>query len=474
MNSLQVNSILPLIILSVTSIVIMLVTTVKRNHKVIFGLSLVGLIIAFYTLFPVSEIIPININDFLLIDTYTLFFWGLIFAATLFVILISYHIISISEEQKEEYYILIFTAALGSSVLVASVHFISFFLGLEILSISLYILIAYFRKLDISIEAGVKYLILAAAASAILVFGMSLLYAEFGTMNFYQLGKMNSAQEMSPIAFAGFAFLIAGIGFKLAVVPFHMWTPDVYDGASSPITAFIATVSKGGMFALLLRFYDAFNGYAYDSLMIIFGIIAIASMFIGNWLALLQMNVKKILAYSSIAHLGYLLVAFIAGGKFANQAVAFYLTAYFITTIGAFGVVSFLSNEKREAFKIDDYKGLFWKRPWLSFGFTAMILSLAGIPLTAGFVGKYYVLAAGVNKAVWGLVIILVLNSAIGLYYYLRIVVQMFSKPETEKESYKTSILTGFALTVLTLLLIFVGVYPTALINLIQSMVGVF
>ena len=474
MTSTDIFSILPLIILSASAIIIMLTIAVKRNHYVIFCFSLIGLCAAFFSLFNVPELIPYNLGTLLLIDNYTLFFWGLLFLSGILITLISFNALHISDENKEEYYILIFTAILGSSVLVASINFVTMFIGLEILSVSLYVLISYLRKKEQSIEAGVKYLILAAAASGFLLFGIALIYAEYGTMDFYKLSNALSEISITPIAYAGMAFLIVGIGFKLAVVPFHMWTPDVYEGASSPITAFIATVSKGGMFALLLRFFTIINGYQYDKLMLIFGVIAVASMFAGNWLALFQLNVKRILAYSSIAHLGYLMVAFLAGGNLAAEAVAFYLTAYFITTIGAFGVISFLSNSEKEASNIEDYKGLFWKHPWLSVTFTAMLLSLAGIPLTAGFIGKYYVLTAGVSNALWGLVIVLVINSAIGLYYYLRIIVQMFTKSDENKEAdYSFSYITGFSLVVLTFLLIILGTYPSGIIEIIKSMVTI-
>lgn len=462
---------IPLAVLSIFSLAIMLTIAIKRNYTVIFITSILGFLLAFYSIFSIINLTPVNVNALLLVDSYTLFYWGLLFAGSIFIVLISYDSISVSSDRKEEYYIFIFIAVLGSAVLVASINFITFFLGLELLSISLYSLIAYLREKEISIEAGVKYLILAAASSAFLLFGMALFYIEYGTMNFYELGNRLSQFSLSPIAYAGIALIIVGIGFKLAVAPFHMWTPDVYEGASSPVTALIATISKGGMFALFLRFFTIINIYQYHKLLLIFEIVAVISMFTGNWLALKQSNVKRILAYSSIAHLGYLMVAFIAGGKLASEAVAFYLVAYFITTIGAFGVVAVLSNKDREAYKIEDYTGLFWRHPWLSITFTGILLSLAGIPLTAGFVGKYYVLAAGVGKMYLGLVIILVINSSIGLYYYLRIVVQMFSKSESDRKKEILSLPTSFALSLLTALLIIFGIYPTWIIDIIKTMV---
>jgi NADH-quinone oxidoreductase subunit N len=340
-------------------------------------------------------------------------------------------------------------------------------------------MIAYPRTDRRALEAGVKYLILAAASSAFLLFGMALVYAELGTMEFGRMAAVLTSRVNldQRLLLAGLAMMVTGIGFKLAVVPFHMWTPDVYEGAPAPVTAFVATASKGAMFALLLRYFIETGAYAYRPILLAFGAIAITSMIAGNLLALMQDNVKRILAYSSIAHLGYLLVAFLAGGAWAVEAAAFYLVAYFVTTLGAFGVVTVLSDRRRDADALADYRGLFWSRPWLAVIFTAMLLSLAGIPLTAGFVGKFYVLAAGVGSALWTLVVVLVVGSAIGLYYYLRIVVVMFA-PATPGPKETPALAPVFpvagrvVLAVLTLLLAWFGVYPAPLMRLIQATVA--
>lgn len=277
------------------------------------------------------------------------------------------------------------------------------------------------------------------------------------------------------LVLSGLAMIIVGVGFKLAVVPFHVWTPDVYEGAPAPVTAFIATVSKGGMFALLMRYFSRLGLHDSGSLFLLFAIIAIVSMSAGNLLALLQTNVKRILAYSSISHLGYLLVAFLAGGSIGTAAVTYYLVAYFVTMLGAFDVVTMLSVE-READAMSDYQGLFWHRPWLAVVFAASLLSLAGIPLTAGFVGKFYIIAAGVGSALWWLVLILVVNSGIGLFYYLRIVVAMYKDAPREGQATVPSVsLTGtIALAALTLLLVWLGIYPATLIHTVQWSVANF
>jgi NADH-quinone oxidoreductase subunit N len=263
------------------------------------------------------------------------------------------------------------------------------------------------------------------------------------------------------------------MGFKLALVPFHLWTPDVYQGAPAPISGFIATVSKVAVAALLVRLFTLMNIHAYRPLLLLFTAIALASMVVGNLLALLQNNVKRILAYSSIAHLGYLLVAFLAGGPLGVTAVTFYLVAYAVTTLGAFGVISVLSVEKGDADRLDQYRAIFWRRPWVSGIFVATLLSLAGMPLTAGFVAKFYLVVAGVGSALWLLVITLVVTSGAGLFYYLRIIATMFSSERDVSEvapaASSVSPAGAAILAALSLLLLYLGVSPTPLIRMIQA-----
>ena len=438
MNAQDFYVLIPLIILALVPVVIMFIVAIRRFHAVVNAFSLLALAAAFISLFYIPGYMPRQVTPLLIIDHYTLFYWGLIFAATFFVVLLSYKYLKDKALESEEYYILIFNAVLGSSVIAASNHFISFFLGLELLSISLYALIAYPKFSEKPLEAGTKYLILAAASSAFLLYGMALVYSDTGSMYFPGIVKsLTTGIEITPFALFGFALMFIGIGFKLAIVPFHLWTPDVYQGAPAPVTGFIATVSKGGVFAFLLRLFYDLNLYSFHPLVTIFVVISIASMFTGNLLALRQRNVKRILAYSSIAHLGYLLIAFLAAGEMGVNASTFYLVAYFITTLGAFGIVTILSTKDREAEDIDDYRGLYQTKPVTAAIFTAMLFSLAGIPLTAGFIGKYYILLSGVNMNMWLLVICLIINSVIGLYYYLRIIVSMYSKTNpTEGRSF--------------------------------------
>ena len=433
MSLAELSALFPFMILSLSSVVVMLLIGFYRHHALTAVLTAAGLGLTFVSLWPAAHVAPTGMTPLMTMDGYAPYFIGLVVAAGFATILLSYGYLAQREGIHEEYYLLVLLVTLGAAVVVASRHFASFFLGLELLTVSFYALIAYSRTSRLGVEAGIKYLILSAASDAFLLFGMALIYAATGAMEFGRIAAA-AGQGSRLLVLSGTALMVTGIGFKLAVVPFHMWTPDVYQGAPAPITGLLATVSKVAVFALLVRYFVALDLHAAGSLVNLFGLIAFASMVVGNALALLQTNVKRILAYSSIAHLGYLLVAFLAGGKTGLTAVGYYLVAYTVTTLGAFGVIGALSDRDRDADRMEDFQGLAWKRPWLAGIFTVMLLSLAGIPLTAGFVGKFYVMTAGIGSALWLLVITLIATSVIGLFYYLRIVVTMFRTPQTAEE----------------------------------------
>lgn len=481
MNASDLVALLPMIVLSAAAVIVMLAAAFWRNHLLAAVLAVVGLAGAFGTTWLAATVAPRQVTPLVVIDGYAVFFIGLITAAALAVAFLAYDYWKARTSRPEEFYLLLLLATLGAAVLASSSHFASFFLGLEILSVSLYALIAYQRGSFSGTEAAIKYLVLAATSAAFLLFGMALVYAETGTLAFARFGEAYTAgQTPGLLVLTGLVLMLVGIGFKLAVVPFHLWTPDVYQGAPAPVTAFIATVSKGAMFAVFLRFFRDLALDAGNPVFLVLAIVSFASMFLGNLLGLLQNNVKRILAYSSIAHLGYLLVAFLASGSLAATAVAFYLTTYFVTTLGAFGVVIVLSNTPRDADSLQDYQGLFWQRPWLAAVLSAMLLSLAGIPLTAGFVGKFYLLTAGVASNLWWLVVSLVVSSVIGLFYYLRVLIAMYvpfqsirggaaETPLVEVAHPRPSWIGSTVLLALTLLLIWLGLYPAPLLRVIEN-----
>jgi NADH-quinone oxidoreductase subunit N len=471
---------LPLMVIAVTAVAVLLLIAVRRRHLAAAIMTVIGLGGAVMTMPLAARVVPRQITPLLIVDGYGLFYMALLIAASMIVVTLAYGYLQGREGNLEEFYVLLLLATLGAVVLALSNHFASLFLGLELLSVALYTLIAYLRTSARPLEAAVKYLILAAASAAFLLFGVALIYAELGTMEFERMAMLLATADnpRSVFVLTGLAMTVTGIGFKLAVVPFHMWTPDVYEGAPAPVTAFVATVSKGAIVALLLRYVVQTGAYPYGSLLLAFSVLAGTSMVVGNLLALLQENVKRILAYSSIAHLGYLLVALVAGGPRGVEAATYYLVAYMLTTLSAFGSVIVLSEKERDAENMGAYRGLFWRRPWLAMVFTAALLSLAGIPLTAGFVGKFYVLLAGVESALWPLIFLLVFGSAVGLFYYLRLVVAMYGPLPEAADAHITrpapslSFAAILLLTVLTLGVVWLGLYPAPLIHTIQLTVA--
>jgi NADH-quinone oxidoreductase subunit N len=473
----QLPALLPFIVLAVGILVVMLVIGFRRNHLLTATLTSATLVPALASLWPSKGQFAVCVTPLLIMDRcgYAPYFMALVIAACLAVTLLSYGYLKTRQGHREEYYLLVLLVALGGAVVVASNHFASFFIGLEILTIAFYALIAYQCESRFGVEAGIKYLILSAVSDAFLLFGMALIYSQSGTMELDRIASA-AAHGDRVVLLSGTTLLITGIGFKLSMVPFHMWTPDVYQGAPAPVTALLATVSKVAVFALLVRYFALMDIDARGGPVAVFTVIALASMIVGNLLALLQTNVKRLLAYSSIAHMGYLLVAFLAGGKTGLTAVGYYLVAYTVTTLGAFGVIAVCSGPERDSDRIEDYRGLAWRRPWLAGVFTVMLLSLAGIPLTAGFMGKFYLMTAGIGSALWLLVGTLVLTSVIGLYYYLRVVVTLYAIPEPSADNVAApgcpSWSGRFVLAVLTALLIWWGVYPAPLIELIERTVA--
>jgi NADH-quinone oxidoreductase subunit N len=468
-TSIDLLPLLPLLVLAASSAATLLIVAFARSHLSAIGSTLVGLGVAVACI-PLSASAPSpQVTPLVRMDGFALFVFVLLAGAAAVVALLAHAYLERRREQPEEFYVLLQLATLGSAVLASSTHFASLFLGLETLSISLYGLISYSRSARFSVEAGVKYLILAGASSAFLLFGMALLYAESGTLEFRDLAaNLAVANAEGILVVAALALLTVGIGFKLALVPFHFWTPDVYQGAPAPVTAFVATVSKGGMVAAVVRFLLELGLPRESTIFLSLSAIAAASMLAGNLLALLQRNVKRMLAYSSIAHFGYVLMAVLAGGDLALEAVIFYLVAYFATNLAAFGVVTALSHGDRDADSLDDYRGLFWSHPILASVLTVSLFSLAGIPLTAGFLGKFYVLSAGIEASLFTLVFVLAASSAIGIYYYLRIVVCMAEgagghSGATKEPAPKRPVLPLTASAVLSMLLLVVvwlGVQP--------------
>jgi NADH-quinone oxidoreductase subunit N len=475
-TSIDLLPILPLLVLSGSAAATLVLLTFRRGHGLVFGTTLAGLVLTIASIPRAASAPDPQVTPLVRMDGLALLIVLALAGAAAVVACLARDYLEKRPEHPEEFYVLLQLATLGSAVLASSTHFASLFLGLETLSVSLYGLIAYSRSAALCAEAGIKYLVLAGASSGFLLFGMALLYAETGALDFAGLAAgVQGAPPDAALVVAGLALLLVGVGFKLALVPFHIWTPDVYQGAPAPVTAFIATVSKGGMVAAVLRFLGELDLGRDSAVFFVLAAIAGASMLVGNLLALEQSNVKRILAYSSIAHFGYLLVAVLADGTLARTAAVFYLVAYFATTLAAFGVVTVLSGPDRDADRVSDYRGLFWRRPPLAGVLTVSLLSLAGIPLTAGFLGKFYVLSAGVESALFPLVLLLAAGSAIGVYYYLRIVVTMADGEEhggSASTEPRVPIAAGALLFGLLVLVVWLGVQPGPVLAAVESAVA--
>ena len=471
---------LPLLIVTATSVIAMLMIGIRRSYIATGSIAITGLLAA--TLVAVSMMGWTNqqVTPLLIIDQYSLLFTVVVCASAMVLAVLSFPYFFELDDQREEYFLLLTVATIGAIVMVSSNHFVTTVLGLETLSMSLYGMIAYplhsAKSAKFPLEASVKYLVLSAAASGFILFGMALIYAQTGTLSFASVSELPAAGLGDGYTIVALLMVVSGMAFKLSLAPFHMWTPDVYEGAPLPATAYLATIGKAAMFVVLLRFVQISDALSFDSMATVLTLIAAASMLAGNLLALLQDNLKRILAYSSIAHMGYLMLALVAGhyvtGTIAVEAITFYLIAYMIMSLGAFGVASIISSSEKEFDSIKEYRGLFWRNPLLATTFIAMLLSLAGIPLTVGFIGKFYIFLAGVESGLWALLGVLVLGSGIGLYYYLRIIYRMLM-PEKHTQPYRVggveSVSSYAVLAILLFLLLLFGVYPAPIMSIVAA-----
>lgn len=479
MTSADFQALSPLIALSVGAIVLMLQIAFIRNLKLTTGLAIATFVATIIVCIPAAEVTPMAVTPLLQADKVALLFSGLFALGGLVTSLLSVDYINNRGDEPEEYYLLLVLSTLGACVLAYSVHLMSLFLGMELLSIALYALIAYPDKSILPLEAAVKYLVLSGAASATMLFGFALLYAATGTLAFGEQG--NALAELptnNSLILTASVMIIAGLAFKLSLVPFHIWTPDVYQGAPAPVTGFLASVSKAAVFLALLRWFLQTRLFDYPLLIESITIIAILSMLVGNLLALMQQNIKRLLAYSSIAHMGYLLIILVASGSsdnrpLATEAALYYLIAYTATTLAAFGLLSLISahQDGAETAQIEDINGLFWHQPLLAIMMMVAMLSLAGIPLTAGFIAKFYIFSTAVSGYHWPLITGLVIGSGIGIYYYLRVIFAMTKQNSQTTSATATSqgwpvqLLCGALIASILLL----GLLPAPLMDYIRA-----
>lgn len=433
MNSL--NAMFPLLTLIVGALLVLILeVSIKRENKTYLAyISIIFLMICgFFCVQSWGKDFS-YFNNNLYLDNFALFFSIVLIITTILVTLISMKYLSLQNTNVGEYYALLLLALSGMLIMVSSSDLIVIFLGLEVLSMSSYTLAGLKRDDQKSSEAALKYFLLGSFASAFLVYGLALLYGVSNSTSIAAIiDHFKTESSLSFMAFAGLGLVIVGFGFKIAVVPFHMWTPDVYQGAPTPITAFFSIGPKAVGFAVLVRLLYPFWHVAYDSEVIfsLLWIISALTMIIGNLIALRQTNIKRMLAYSSIAHAGYLMVAILSQD---TSSLMFYFVVYLFMNIGAFAAVIALGKKDKEYLELDDYAGIGFKYPWIGATFAVFLFSLAGFPPTGGFLAKFYVFSAAVREGLVSLVIIGVLASLVSVYYYLRIIVYMYMREPTHE-----------------------------------------
>ena len=452
---------LPELVLAIFGMLIMLLDPLmdeQRSQKTLGAVALLGSLAANGATLYQSQFPGPGFWNMVRVDTFSLFFHFLITAITAVVILSSYEYMAVQQIRAGEYYGLILFGAVGMCLMSSAMELVLVFIALEISSISTYILVGFRRRAAISSEASLKYFLLGSFATAFFLYGVALMFGATGSTSITTISQILRSGQVPVLAYVGVALMFVGLGFKVAAAPFHVWTPDVYEGAPAPVVGFMSTAPKAAVFAVLLRII--FEAHAPGGFWLVW-VAAALSMTLGNIAALVQDNVKRLLAYSSIAHAGYLLVAFAALPNNGIPAAMFYTASYAAMNVGAFAVVSHFAGAGERYVTVEDYAGLGRRSPLLAATLTIFLLSLIGIPITGGFFAKFYVFSAALQANLVGLTIIGVLNSAVGAYYYLRIIVMMYMR-EAREPVPLAPIPFGVsaALAISALATIFLGILP--------------
>ncbi len=472
---------LPVLIVSAGILLVMLQTSWQRNSVIAQGLTVLTLVLA------LAALIWQYPNDF---KTITLLFEyepiGGFFSLLILMVCISVALLqgpymgssyqgNASKEVAEEFYMLLLLSCLGGMLLVMSRHVGSVILSIELMSLAMLAMLAYNRERKASLEGAMKYLLLSGAATSVLLMGFALLYATSGQLLLVDM----LPSPMGLLAKSGFVLLLAGLAFKLSLVPLHFWTPDVYQGAPVNSTLLLTTLSKAAVFALFIKLILLVPADFEADMVRMLSWMAIASMLLGNWLALQQQSIKRLMAYSAIAHMGYVLVAgIIAMGidhSLALEGASYYLLAYLVASILIFAVLSLLSklDDPHDVDQLSQLQGLFWQHPWLASIMTLGLLSLAGMPITIGFIGKFYVLTLAVKLSAWWLIAAMLVGSAVGLYYYLRVIFTLFAPAQSEIHLAPGAYITKIWIGIIAAGLLLLGILPGLLGDQLRSILMV-
>lgn len=461
----------PALVVAATALLVLLgeLATPAERKRYLGYLSIAGLLVAGLVAVSLSGPSLSAFRGMVVADAFGLFLTVVILAGAILSILLSIDFVHAQKIEQGEYYVLLLASVAGMIVMATATDLVIMFLGLELLSLPLYILAAFRRDNASSLEAGLKYFLLGAFSSAFFLYGVALIYGGTGTTQLDALAKaiapVNAVNDMLLI---GFGLLLAGFAFKVALVPFHWWTPDVYDGAPTAVTAFMSVAVKAAAFGAFFRVFLTVLPAPVIDWQTTLAVLAVLTMTLGNVTALVQSNIKRMLAYSSIAHAGYILIALVAGQSGASGAL-FYLLAYTVTNLGAFGAIIALSDGARERLDIADFAGAAREHPLVAAVMTICLLSLAGFPPFAGFIGKFLIFGAAVDKGWAWLAVIGVLNSLVSVYFYLRPVVQMYmNEPAAGWNTVRVAPLVAAALVLAVIGVVALGIFPSPVIAFAQ------
>lgn len=458
---------LPELVLTSGALVLLAVDVMisKKSQGLLMWLALGIVAMTGAAMLPLAGVNVTVARGLMAVDAFAFFFKVVFLVTAALTILMSSRYLEVENVRFGEYYFLILCATLGMMVMASAVDLIAIFIGLETMAVSFYILVGYLKPSRRSNEAAVKYFLLGAFSLGILLYGLSILYGLTGTTNLHGIMEVLDSSDISPVLLLGMVLVIAGVGFKVAAVPFHMWAPDVYEGAPTPVTAFLSVGSKAASFAMALRiFQEALPGLK-DEWQSLFWLLAVLTMTVGNISALTQSNLKRMLAYSSIAHAGYILMGVVVGTPWGIQAMLIYLAVYVFMQLGAFAVVVMMRRQDIVGDELKDLSGLYFRNPVAAVAMLLFLLSLGGIPPTAGFMGKFWLFGASIDAGFYWLAIIAVANSAVSLYYYIRVVVFMWMKEEAGGSPIVVQPALAVTLVIGVVGTVLLGIYPAPLFD---------
>jgi NADH-quinone oxidoreductase subunit N len=462
--------ILPEIVLSLVGMLIMVLDPLMDEHKSQKTLGVIGLggaVAALLSTYFMAQSPGLAFWNMVRVDGFSVFFHVLVITIGIVLILTSYEYMAVQKIRAGEYYALILFGLVGMCLMSSAVELVLIFIALEISSISTYILAGFRRRSATSSESSLKYFLLGSFATAFFLYGVAMMFGATGSTNIDEISAALNSANVPLLAYVAVALMFVGLGFKVAAAPFHVWTPDVYEGAPAPVVGFMSTAPKAAAFAVLLRVLLEINAPGRYWLI---WISAAISMTLGNVAALVQNNVKRLLAYSSIAHAGYILMAFAARPELGAPAVMFYTASYAAMNVGAFAVVSHFANAGERYVTLSDYAGLGRKSPILAGALGVFLISLIGIPITGGFFAKFYVFSAALQSGLVWLTIVGVVNSALGAYYYLKLIVVMYMRePQEDVPLLPVSFPLGAAIAITLAATIYLGVVPDRVLSFVQK-----